>query len=157
MEEVIRLISPAEVLELAFPSNQYLPEDMILPAKIDTAQYRFLKPAFGNFYACLVNEQYESFLNRFVKPALAFYVRYLIIDDLCASTGTSGVLQTETDYAESASEKNMEKVKRQAKEDADTLLRQALDYLEDHAEQFPEYDVEHEKDRKVCMKGGFIF
>ncbi len=155
--EIMRLITPAEVLELAFPSNQFLPEEMILPAKIDTAQYRFLKPAFGNFYASLVEEQYESFLNRFVKPALAYYVRYLVIDDLCASTGTSGVLQVETDYAESASEKNMEKVKRQAKEDADILLKQALDYVAAHADQFPEYDVEQEKSRKVCMKGGFIF
>ena len=88
---------------------------------------------------------------------MAYYVRYLVIDDLCALPGTTGVLQAETDYAESASEKNMEKVKCQAKEDADTLLKQALDYLEDHAEQFPEYDVEQEKSRKVCMKGGFIF
>ncbi|HJB84709.1 MAG TPA: hypothetical protein IAA13_04280 [Candidatus Alistipes merdigallinarum] len=155
--EIIRLITPAEVLELAFPSNQYLPEEMILPAKIDAAQYRFLKPAFGDFYACLAEEQYESFVDQFVKPALAYYVRYLVIDDLCALPGTTGVLQAETDYAESASEKNMEKVKCQAKEDADTLLKQALDYLEDHAEQFPEYDVEQEKSRKVCMKGGFIF
>ena len=31
-------------------------------------------------------------------------------DDLSALPGTSGVLQTETDYAEAASEKNMEKV-----------------------------------------------
>lgn len=48
-------------------------------------------------------------------------------------------------------------MKRQAKEDADVLLRQALEYVVDHAEQFPEYDVEQEKSHKVCMKGGFIF
>lgn len=156
--EITRLITPAEVLELAFPSNQYLPEEMILPAKIDAAQYRFLKPAFGSLYVCLAEERYEMFLNQFVKPALAYYVRYLVIDDLCASTGTSGVLQAETDYAESASEKNMEKVKRQAKEDADILLRQALDYVDTHTDLFPEYDdVGQENKPKVCMKGGFIF
>ena len=156
--EITRLITPAEVLELAFPSNQYLPEEMILPAKIDTAQYRFLKPAFGNLYPCLAEERYETFLGQFVKPALAYYVRYLIIDDLSALPGTSGVLQTEPDYAEAASEKNMEKVKRQAKEDADVLLRFALDYVEAHTDQFPEYnDAEIENKPKVCMKGGFIF
>lgn len=153
----MRLITPAEVLELAFPSNQYLPEEMILPAKIDAAQYRFLKPAFGGLYVYLTELRYETFLCQFVKPALAYYVRYLVIDELCASTGTSGVLQVETDYAESASEKSMEKVKRQAKEDADVLLRQALDYVEAHTDQFPEYDEEQEQGRRICMKGGFIF
>lgn len=155
--EFISLITPAEVLELAFPSNQYIPEEMILPAKIETAQYRFLKPALGDLYACLTEERFELFLDRFVKPALAYYVRYLIIDDLCALPGAAGLLQAETDYAESAPEKNMERMKRQAKEDADVLLRQALEYVADHAEQFPEYDVEQEKSHKVCMKGGFIF
>ena len=52
----------------------------------------------------------------------------------------------------------MEKVKRQAKEDADVLLRFALDYVEAHTDQFPEYnDAEIENKPKVCMKGGFIF
>ena len=38
-----------------------------------------------------------------------------------------------------------------------SVFRAVNKYLARIMNQFPEYDVEQEKSRKVCMKGGFIF
>ena len=72
------LITAAEVLETAFPSNEYVPEGMIVPARIETAQLGFLRPVFGKLYDKLGEEPYAAFCRTYIKPALAYYVRYLL-------------------------------------------------------------------------------
>lgn len=72
------LITAAEVLETAFPSNEYVPEGMIVPARIETAQLGFLRPVFGKLYDKLGEEPYAAFCRTYIKPALAYYVRFCI-------------------------------------------------------------------------------
>ena len=116
------LITAAEVLETAFPSNEYVPEGMIVPARIETAQLGFLRPVFGKLYDKLGEEPYAAFCRTYIKPALAYYVRYLMVDEQCAAIGAAGVRQNKSAYTEAVPDSRLHRLRRQARNDADTLL-----------------------------------
>ena len=150
------LITAAEVLETAFPSNEYVPEGMIVPARIETAQLGFLRPVFGKLYDKLGEEPYAAFCRTYIKPALAYYVRYLMVDEQCAAIGAAGVRQNKSAYTEAVPDRRLHRLRRQARNDADTLLDKAIDYVENNPAMFPEYDPKENIRRRVLIKGGFI-
>ena len=150
------LITAAEVLETAFPSNEYVPEGMIVPARIETAQLGFLRPVFGKLYDKLGEEPYAAFCRTYIKPALAYYVRYLMVDEQCAAIGAAGVRQNKSAYTEAVPDSRLHRLRRQARNDADTLLDKAIDYVESNPAMFPEYDPKENIRRRVLIKGGFI-
>ena len=150
------LITAAEVLETAFPSNEYVPEGMIVPARIETAQLGFLRPVFGKLYDKLGEEPYAAFCRTYIKPALAYYVRYLMVDEQCAAIGAAGVRQNKSAYPEAVPDSRLHRLRRQARNDADTLLDKAIDYVENNPAMFPEYDPKENIRRRVLIKGGFI-
>ena len=107
------LITAAEVLETAFPSNEYVPEGMIVPARIETAQLGFLRPVFGKLYDKLGEEPYAAFCRTYIKPALAYYVRYLMVDEQCAASGAAGVRQYKSAYTEAVPDSRLHRLRRQ--------------------------------------------
>lgn len=150
------LITAAEVLETAFPSNEYIPEEMIVPTRIETAQLEFLRPAFGKLYDKLGEEPYATFCRTYIKPALAYYVRYLMVDEQCAAIGAAGVRQNKSSYTEAVPDSRLHRLRRQARNDADTLLDKAIDYVENNPAMFPEYDPKENIRHRILIKGGFI-
>ena len=128
------LISSAEALSLAFTPAEFQREELIPAVTIETAQLRYLNPAFGPLYDCLNEPRYEAFVERYVKPALACYVRALVIDARAAAG----------------------RLRRQALRDAETLLEEAIEFVERHPEDFPEYDPDLGIRRRVLFKGGLI-
>ena len=138
------LISSAEALSLAFTPAEFQREELIPAVTIETAQLRYLKPAFGPLYDCLNEPRYEAFVERYVKPALACYVRALVIDARAAAVGPSGIVQARTQYTEAAPA------------EAETLLEEAIEFVERHPEDFPEYDPDLGIRRRVLFKGGLI-
>ena len=142
------LITAAEVLETAFPSNEYVPEGMIVPARIETAQLGFLRPVFGKLYDKLGEEPYAAFCRTYIKPALAYYVRYLMVDEQCAAIGAAGVRQNKSAYTEAVPDSRLHRLR--------TLLDKAIDYVENNPAMFPEYDPKENIRRRVLIKGGFI-
>ena len=116
------LISSAEALSLAFTPAEFQREELIPAVTIETAQLRYLKPAFGPLYDCLNEPRYEAFVERYVKPALACYVRALVIDARAAAVGPSGIVQARTQYTEAAPAEAAGRLRRQALRDAETLL-----------------------------------
>lgn len=50
----------------------------------------------------------------------------------------------------------LHRLRRQARNDADTLLDKAIDYVENNPAMFPEYDPKENIRRRVLIKGGFI-
>ena len=145
------LISSAEALSLAFTPAEFQREELIPAVTIETAQLRYLKPAFG-----LNEPRYEAFVERYVKPALACYVRALVIDARAAAVGPSGIVQARTQYTEAAPAEAAGRLRRQALRDAETLLEEAIEFVEQHPEDFPEYDPDLGIRRRVLFKGGLI-
>ncbi|MFR3488725.1 MAG: hypothetical protein ACLTTP_05290 [Alistipes ihumii] len=129
------LISSAEALSLAFTPAEFQREELIPAVTIETAQLRYLKPAFGPLYDCLNEPRYEAFVERYVKPALACYVRALVIDAR-AAVGPSGIVQARTQYTEAAPPRRPA-LRRQALRDAETLLEEAINSSNGIRKTFP--------------------
>lgn len=85
------LITPNEVIEIAFADAKTLKPEMIRPSKIDIAQERFLRPVLGNLYDSLIDGNHTLFIDEYIKPPLAYFVRHAVISDLAMSVDGSGV------------------------------------------------------------------
>lgn len=68
----------------------------------------------------------------------------------------AGVRQNKSAYTEAVPDSRLHRLRRQARNDADTLLDKAIDYVENNPAMFPEYDPKENIRRRVLIKGGFI-
>ena len=150
------LISPAEVLALAFSSTEYQREELVGPSAIEAAQIKLLEPVFGSLYSVLHEERYANFVDEYIKPPLACYVRYLLLAECSAHAGAIGVIQAQTTYAKTAPKEILTLLRKQARDNADVLLKKAVNHVEAHPELFPEYDPRQNVGKRVLFKGGFI-
>ena len=150
------LITPAEVLALAFTSTESLPEESITPSRIESASLQYIRPALGSLYEHLSDTRYAEFVDTFIKPPLAHYVRYQMIDDHSAQIATWGIMQHKTDYALAATNSQTEHLRRQARNDAEQLLQKAITQIETHPADYPEYDPKENIRNRVVLKGGFV-
>ena len=107
------LITPAEVLQTAFPATEQFRDDLIRPTMIEVAQLQYLQPVFGALFDALEEERYSDFVSTYIKPPLAYYIRCMVIDELTASVGTLGILQEKSDYGSPASIRLQERLRRQ--------------------------------------------
>ena len=137
------LITPAEVLETAFPATEQFRDDLIRPTMIEVAQLQYLQPVFGALFDALEEERYSDFV-------------CMVIDELTASVGTLGILQEKSDYGSPASIRLQERLRRQARTTAERLLDRAVGVIEANPESFPEYDPEQNLRHCLLLKGGFI-
>ena len=91
------LITPAEVLETAFPATEQFRDDLIRPTMIEVAQLQYLQPVFGALFDALEEERYSDFVSTYIKPPLAYYIRCMVIDELTASRAVRGLQRHQTD------------------------------------------------------------
>lgn len=149
-------LTPAEIWEIAFPQNGGTPDTYITNTLIETAQLRFLKPALGELYNTLGESQHNDFVSEYIKAPLALYVRSLALNSMSASVGSLGVLQGKTDYATPASFRQIHALRKEARRQADLLLDKAIEYIESHPEQFPQYKPQNNIRHKIQTRGGFV-
>ena len=79
-----------------------------------------------------------------------------MIDARAAAVGPSGIVQARTQYTEAAPAEAAGRLRRQALRDAETLLEEAIEFVERHPEDFPEYDPDLGIRRRDLFKGGLI-
>ncbi len=151
------LITPTEVLEIAFPATEQFREELIRPSLIEAAQLQHLKPIFGKLYDQLGESQYSAFTADYLKAPLAYYIRCMVIDEMWAAVGTTGILQGKTDYGSAASIRQQERLRRHARHTADRLLDRAIEQVESNPELFPEYEPDQNLRKTLLFKGGFVF
>ncbi len=148
------LATPAEVWEMAFPPNANGPDDQINDTLIETAQLRYLKPALGSLYDTLEESRHAEFVTQFLKKPLAYYVRSLALNMLSASVGSLGILEGKTDYAAPVSIRQLHILRKEARHQADLLLDQAIEHIENNPTLFPEYDPHRNIRHKIRIQGG---
>ena len=56
---------------LLYTSEQITP-GIIKETKIEAAQERYIRPAFGEMYNAMTEGRYPEFVNTYLKPALAY-------------------------------------------------------------------------------------
>ncbi len=87
------LITPNEVVSLAFMGREMIDPLAIRALKIDIASEQYIRPRMGDtLYNELKNGEYDEFVSEYIKPALAYYVRASIIDELSIRISDNGAI-----------------------------------------------------------------
>ncbi len=132
------IITSAEVAAMAFPGSLDPDGSFIAEASILTAQQKFIKPVLNKLYDRLSN--YPDLVNEYVKPALAQWVRFLVLPSIAAQVGSTGIIAPRGQNFESVAPMSAAALRSRTKADARALSRRMVEYIEDHASEFPEYD-----------------
>lgn len=107
------LITPEQVIDIAFMKREIISPEAIRPVKIDIAQEHFIRPRLGNrMFESLTAGANPDFVDRYIKPALAHYVRYGIVDEIAVQFSDNGAIV----YRSSVSE-NTELVSKEDSQD----------------------------------------
>lgn len=151
------LLTPGEVIRLAFAGGDYVPETEVGPALIATAQYKFIRPVLGApLIARMAQGAYPELLEGFVAPALALYVRLLMLPSMAAHAGAHGVTSLRTATCLPADGQALSRLRRQTRSDAAALLRRAVERIEAGAQDYPEYDARANVLHRCTMAGDLI-
>ena len=134
------LISPAEVVDLAFGGGGNLRPEDVSEATIVAAQRKYLLPVLGEaLLEEMIDGSHGDLVEEFIKPSLALYVKRLLLPSLAAKVGVVGVVRYVGEGYAEVDEKTLHRLMRRTKADADVVLDAAVDYVELHPELFPNY------------------
>ena len=154
------LITPAEVVALAFTDKNFLPSK-ILSTHLMIAHDGFLRPALGDdFYNHLVTDSLNSaetaLVNDYLKAPLAMYVRYIIMPDIIAHASNTGVQLIQPTGTLSASDRQAGVLRDQAKQNAEILMSMAIRFIEKYPDSFPLYSYYDTVVSTTKIRGGVI-
>lgn len=153
------LITPQEVIELAFAENSNMREESISATSIHIAEIKYIRPAFGEMYA-LLGDKYADYTNDYVKPALAYFVKCEIVSSIAIDMSNSGIAIANPQYQSAASDKQRQRLYDSEMSKAKTLLDFALEYVAAHREEFPEFEgnapKKHHRVGGILLGGGSL-
>lgn len=148
------LITSQEVTLIAFSPTEQIQPSSIIESKIIAAEEKFIRPVLGKLVDALKEGKYPELLNAFIKPALAYYVRYSIIPDLSLKLNSIGAQTAFTAHSNAATDRQRSEMRMQAKDDADALLSKALRHIAQG--EYPEYEARKDVRNSIIIKGGLI-
>lgn len=97
---ITQLIRPEEVISLAFSLDDPISPNLVRHGRIEIAQLRYIRPAFGNgMYQKMRAGDYDQFVTDYIRPALAHYVRYGVIGELAVRVGEYGVVRPSSEQS----------------------------------------------------------
>lgn len=148
------LMTPAEVAAACFGGDANIAAEYITDTAIAAAQRRYLRPVLGESLCAAVGDgRYGDLCSDYLKPALALYVKKMVLPLLSAQPGILGVVSYSGQGFGAASDKEVAALARAAKTEADIVMRMCVEYLETSSTDYPEYDPRETADR-IKLKGG---
>lgn len=150
------LITAAEVVAMAFGGEQYVRSASISSASIAAAERKHIAPVFNALYDAFQGGSYGEFVDQYIKPPLALYVKLALLPSLYGQTGMEGVVQHSADTYNSAEERVYRRIVQQTTTDADALRALAVAKVELSPEQYPEYDSRVNVLNRVSTAGRIV-
>ncbi len=148
------LITPEEVISLAFNESDQITAGSINELKILTAEEKYLLPVIGRaLYKQLQDDEYTELCERYIKPVLALYVKYLLMPDLTVKLNDLGAQTIYGEHRQTSNAEERRDARTQVRDDADTMLSRLVCYLTQNNEQYPEYEVAH---KRTSIVGGIV-
>ena len=156
-----RLVSPAEVLTIAFGTTHTLRESDVPEHTILAAERKFLRPVLGGeLFDKLTAEESaatdRTFVENYLKMPLALYVASLLLPTIALQVGAAGVVRVAGESFRAVDERSIVRLCRRLRSDAGALLDSAADYLAAHPDLFPLYCPEANVRHRLSLKGGII-
>jgi uncharacterized membrane protein YidH (DUF202 family) len=146
------LITQEDVIDLAF--NRDIEATRIKDADINVAEWKYIRPALtDSLYSNIINNvaNYTTLL-AFVKPALAYYVKYVAFEELAFELSDRGIFQLTSQDANGVSDTQRAAYKESVLVKANELISVAINYIVEN--DLPYYDRENATHPRII--GGFL-
>ena len=144
------IVTPQEVVSLAFVDEGLVTMSKISLTDIAVAESRYLLPLVGEaLYDKLLNGEYTSLRDDYVKPMVALWARY-VAEPLLEERLGGGDKYTEADV------EAREVVVVRLRRTASALSRRLSDYLNAHCEEFVEYNPADNPLNHCVIDGGIV-
>lgn len=168
-----QLITAQEVIDIAF-TNTNTDVSLVKDYFIEIAQEEHIRSAIAwgeldaseSLYAEIVDQNNtmtltadnQELLEDYIKPCLAFYVKYEMINDMQMNTTSQGIMINNTEHSNAASSRDRAALKEQSFSHATTLRDKMLRWIEDVANfaKFPKYSSSNSVSNFVSKKGGIV-
>ena len=141
-----QLITATQVKDLAF-TNDTADINVIKDSFIEIAQEEHIRPVLGNdLYDEIVAQnnsatltaENTTLLDDYIVPALAFYSKFELLDDMSVNTTSKGLQILESDFSRAANSDERGDMKNKAKKHADTYADKMTRFLNDSTD-YPLY------------------
>lgn len=150
---MVNIITAQEVIDIAFAENTNMKAASINKEVIHTAELKYIKPVLGAVYDN--RDMHAEFFDNYVKSALAFFVKVEVIPSLSINLSNGGAVVINPQYSTPATDKQRMLLIDSELGKAQTLLDEAVCYILDHAEDFPEFK-QQQATPKYNIIGGVI-
>ncbi len=151
------IITPEEVVELAFTAGEYLNPQAISPHDIAAATAHYLEPVIGEAMCRrLIEGEYSTLREEYVKGLLSLAVRLEIQPTLDMRTGGCGSVVSATSTAKSADMATRSQHRRALRRRVSALARQLSHHLNNEQANYPEYRPERNILNRCTTDGGII-
>ena len=141
------LVTPREVIDLAFADGGYLPPEAIGTVDIAAAEARYLLPVTG---------EYPTLREEFAAPAAACAVRVAMQPALDLHGGAGGTTVTKSSACQPAGQQQLAASHRALRNRLSALLHALSDHLDAHPSDYPEYAPEKNVLHRVLIAGGLV-
>jgi hypothetical protein len=160
------LITPARVASLAFRAPDFISEEAVSEATIVAAEERFIRPVLGAALCdALADGAWPELLEDYVAPALALYVKALMLPTLAVQVGVAGVAEVNSRNLARAGEAKLRAAVKRLQGDALALMRRAVEHIEgagggsgagsgSGSGAYPEYDPAQNVLHRCSIEGG---
>ncbi len=148
------LITVQEVIDLAFIGEENIKTDRILDSVIRSAQEKYLKETFCGLYGKFLEGEYADFVSDYIKPPLAFYVRYLAEPNMSIQMSNMGAFLPQNDFSKAATDRQRDTLRQSSLMIAEPLIDAALGYIRSHNDDFPEFEKQIKKTKEII--GGIV-
>ena len=151
------LITPLQVLKLAFGNGENLPPDTFGEADIAAAEQRHIIPVIGQeLYEKILSGTHAEFRDEYLAAPAALFTRLALQPRLDIRTGQCGTSAPKSSWGQPADKEALRRQCRALRSEARTLLRRAVAYLDSHRREFPEYLPEKNILNRCTTDGGFV-
>lgn len=151
------LITPAQVVKLAFADGEYLPPEIVAEADIAAAEQRWIVPMLGApLHEKLLGGLYPEFVAEYLAATIALFTRVAIQPRLDIRTDRCGTTAPKSSSTQPADARALRLLRQQLLAQARTLLRRAAAYLVSHNGILSEYDSEQDILNRCTICGGLV-
>lgn len=151
------VITPEQVVALAFGECNYLSADVVSVADIAAAQSRYIVPIVGEELLEMILEgDYGELADEYVAPALAYATRLIVQPAINLRMGDSGLVAPRGDAMQSPGESAVEALMGSLKIRTRQLLKRLSAFLNQNIDTFPEYKPECNVLNRCSIDGGFV-
>lgn len=151
------LVTPLQVLKLAFGEGEYLPPEIIAEADIAGAEQRHIVPVVGRaLYEKMLDGAYGEFVEEYLEVPVALFARLAVQSGLDVRTGRRGTTAPKSSCSQPADAAALRRLRNSLRMRARALLRRASEYLAAHCDEFPEYDPARDICNRCTTDGNLV-